>query len=317
MMSRVLGPILLFLDPDFSTLLTVRLQLNRYQYTMAETPEDDLNDLDSLLDELDDEILSKPPGATIALEQDGNSSKDVGDDEEVPEMTVEENFQALLKEMNENDPNLAEQLTGFLDMLNSEEGEQVRLDLNNNENKNFEDIVSDTMHRLKTSGKDVDKQIHEEQSGDPVSELLRQLGGLSTDDVDESNGEIGDVLLEMLNQLTSKSVLYEPLKDLHTKFPKWLQENKGKISESEFLKYEQQYSIVNDIVSKFEDTKYDTGKDSEYINEKLEKLQDLGMPPQEIMNSDLGGLPGFSNNFTNDEIPDDVEKQLEESCKQQ
>ena len=82
------------------------------------------------------------------------------------------------------------------------------------------------------------------------------------------------MLMGMMEQLTNKEILYEPMKDLDTKFPEWIGEHEGKIEEGEMQKYKEQQGLVREIVGRFERKGYsdeDAG-DREFIVERMQKV---------------------------------------------
>ncbi|ODV96121.1 hypothetical protein PACTADRAFT_49525 [Pachysolen tannophilus NRRL Y-2460] len=188
--------------------------------------------------------------------------------------------------------------------------------------------MAEAMNRLKKSGESVDKQLKDEQSSsnDFITQLLSQLGDLNLDaDQNEIDGAaaleggqgddqlMNNLLNDLISQLISKKIL-------------------KKINNDQENKYTKQYEIVMKIVNKFDEKDYEDLKDFPFINKHLEELQELGMPPKELvgendgLNEIFGGNFNINNNDTNnsfeegigkdDEIPEDVQKQLEENCKQ-
>merc|ERR1711998_611493 len=57
----------------------------------------------------------------------------------------------------------------------------------------------------------------------------------------------------MLQQLLSKEVLYDPMKEIAAKYPSWLEENKERLEPEERARYSKQLTYVNAIVAAFED----------------------------------------------------------------
>ncbi|KAJ3003824.1 hypothetical protein NUW54_g2654 [Trametes sanguinea] len=111
----------------------------------------------------------------------------------------------------------------------------------------------------------------------------------------------------MMSQLMSKEVLYEPLKELHDKFPSYLEDNASKLSEEDKKRYVAQSKIVAEIVATFEDPSYsdeDPQKGLKVV-ELMQEMQEHGSPPAEIMGPlppgfDLGpdGLPSLPEGCT-------------------
>ncbi|KAG7888285.1 hypothetical protein KL936_003497 [Ogataea polymorpha] len=278
--------------------------------------DDDLDDLDDLLDDFDDEILSKPPGATLKQDQELTIAPD-----EEPNLDDKELFGKLLQEIGSQDPDLSKNLGSFLDDIGKQNtGPSSPQPATKN---NFQDVISETINRLKESGEQVDKSIKEEDGNDElITNLLKSLDlNLDLKGLDGQNGgveDVGNLLVEMLEKLSSKNVLYEPLNDLYQKFPAWLEKPENQQDEN-FSKYQQQYAVIREIISTFDLPDHEDKKNKDIINIKLEELQELGMPPKELLNDDLKFLNFGGNSeleLDDNDIPEDINKELEDTCKQ-
>ncbi|KAI0083893.1 Pex19 protein, partial [Irpex rosettiformis] len=150
----------------------------------------------------------------------------------------------------------------------------------------FQASIKKAMEKLKES--DTTLQVRHTDAGsggDPLDALLAQLG----DGGEETEEQIQGLLESMMAQLMSKDVLYEPLKELHEKFPKYLEDNATKLSEEDKTRYASQSKIVAEVITIYEDPKY-TPDDQEKgikIVTLMNAMQTLGSPPSEIM----GPLP--------------------------
>lgn len=109
---------------------------------------------------------------------------------------------------------------------------------------------------------------------------MGQLGA-NIGDLDETDGALQGMLEEMMGQLMSKEVLYEPLKELDDKvtnrihhfivrllthlppkFPAYIKENESKISPEEKERFDSQSACVHKVIVIFEDPNFKDG-DSE------------------------------------------------------
>lgn len=306
---------------------------------------DDLDDLDDLLDDFNDDILSKPPGATLK-EAEPNEAQTKKDDitketkSQTPPSTESGTHQSestsngqldeLLNQMDESDPQLSGELKGFIKELTGKGDLSEKDSATGGKNQSFHNAISETVNRLKSSGKQVDDDIRKEsQDDDMLATLMKsldidpsKLGSGSKDGKD--NDDISKLLVEMLDQLSTKSVLYEPLHDLYLKFGPWLQEPQNRTNE-DYEKYQKQYVLVKKIVTKFEEPGFDdsNAEHKKFINDNLEQLQELGMPPKDLVNDDLSFLKKGPKDqdlqdlkFSDEDIPEDVDKELEETCQQ-
>ncbi len=169
--------------------------------------------------------------------------------------------------------------------------------------KAFEDTIASTMARMSESSAAATTatttQSAQKSEEALLADLLRSLdtgeGGDSADD-----GELSKMFLGMMEQLTNKEMLYEPMKELSTKFPEWLAENKPsaskkKISQNDYERYTRQEVIVQDIVRKFEEKGYsdEDAKCREYIWEKMQEMQGEGAPPEELIANPFPGMGGM------------------------
>lgn len=295
--------------------------------------EDDLDDLDDLLDDFADEVLSKPPGeSTTAPSAVGSSSiTDDTQSQKDPTRPLDADFQSgiaeLIKDLKIDDPETQKQF----EQLATEFELNHRQEIEAEEKKpgNFEYVMKNTMERLKKSGETVDEKIKNDAlGGNPEDMLTQLLAGLGGGDGEGGAGgdfDMSKLLVDMLEQLSSKEILYEPIKDLNTKFPEYLAENKDKLDKDKLQTYQQQYEMTNQILAVFDASDYSDSDKSkrERVNVLLESLQELGQPPAEIV-GEAGALPGFGGGMMDDslkfddkDLPPDFDKQLEEGCKQQ
>lgn len=139
----------------------------------------------------------------------------------------------------------------------------------------FQDTIRKTMERMQASGESASAAASsstDAPSGEDamLAEMMKQLG---------AGGEGGDadfnsMLMSMMTQLTNKEILYEPMKELHDKFPAWMEANKDKIGEEDRKRYEEQQKLVAEIVGRFEQPGYkdENEADREYIVERMQKV---------------------------------------------
>lgn len=141
----------------------------------------------------------------------------------------------------------------------------------------FQDTIRRTMERMQTSGDQATAAAQSEGSDDFMAELLKQMqaGGLGEGGLGEgSEEEFSKMLLGMMEQLTNKDILYEPMKELNDKFPEWMEKNKDTVSEEDRKRYELQQGFVKEIVAKFEESTYSDSNaaDREYIVDRMQKV---------------------------------------------
>ncbi|KAL4885119.1 Pex19 protein family-domain-containing protein [Aspergillus karnatakaensis] len=167
--------------------------------------------------------------------------------------------------------------------------------------ESFNDAIQRTINRMKESGDKATAAASEDNADDLIAQLLKAMeaGG---DGAGGDDGDLTKIFMGMMEQLSNKDMLYEPMKELDTKFGPWLKKNKGKgsVSEADMERYEKQAELVSLIVRKFEEKGYtdEDPKCREYVWEKMQAMQAAGNPPDELVANpwmdDLkgGGGPG-------------------------
>ncbi|KAI9172480.1 Peroxisomal biogenesis factor 19 [Paramyrothecium foliicola] len=152
------------------------------------------------------------------------------------------------------------------------------------EDKSFQETIRRTMERMQTSGDQATAAAASGAGDDFMSEMLKQLssGDLNGEGSEE---EFSKMLMGMMEQLTNKDILYEPMKELHDKFPGWLEKNKAKTPAEDLKRYEEQQTVVAEIVAKFEEKSYSDSNaaDREYIVDRMQKMQAAGSPPPDLV----------------------------------
>ncbi|PWY84579.1 Pex19 protein [Aspergillus sclerotioniger CBS 115572] len=169
---------------------------------------------------------------------------------------------------------------------------------NNAAPETFNDTIQRTIERMKESGDKATAAASEDDvSDDLVAQLIKAIEA-GAGDGDE--GDLTKMFMGMMEQLSNKEILYEPMKELDTKFGPWIAENKGKgkVSDEDMARYEKQAGVVALIVTKFEEKGYsdEDPKCREYVWEKMQEMQAAGNPPDELISApwmeDLKGPGG-------------------------
>ncbi|CAM1500938.1 Fc.00g101000.m01.CDS01 [Cosmosporella sp. VM-42] len=266
--------------------------------------EDDLDDLDDMLDEFSTVNLSskKPePARPAKLEPakepvpTSSAAKEPTDDDTFSEEEFAQQLQAgmadLLGEMDQN-PDMQKQIEEMFKSIGAAAGEDeaapsksaasdpetAKIDAS------FQETIRRTMERMKDSGDQATAAAASGASDDFMSEILKQMsaGDLGGEGSEE---EFSKMLMGMMEQLTNKEILYEPMKELDDKFPDWLVKNREKTPKEDLKRYEDQQVFVREIVSKFEEKTYsdENATDREFIVDRMQKMQAAGSPPQDLV----------------------------------
>jgi len=112
----------------------------------------------------------------------------------------------------------------------------------------------------------------------------------------QDSPEVQSLIDSLMQQLLSKEVLYQPMKDIAGKYPEWLQKNKGTLSGEDFAKYSKQHEDILNVCAIYEGESVDYDK----LIVAMQAVQACGQPPQEIVSElapglqfDGSGLPAF------------------------
>jgi hypothetical protein len=131
------------------------------------------------------------------------------------------------------------------------------------------------MERMQASGESATAAVGAaaDTEGDLLAEMMKAM---QASDLEGEGGEedFSKMLLGMMEQLTNKEILYEPMKELDDKFPDWLEKNGNKQTKEDLARYIEQKTYVREIVGRFEKKGYsdDNAKDREYIVERMQKV---------------------------------------------
>ncbi|PNY26375.1 Peroxisomal biogenesis factor 19 [Tolypocladium capitatum] len=148
----------------------------------------------------------------------------------------------------------------------------------------FQDTIRRTMERMQTSGEQATAAAASGGGDDFMSEMLKQLSS-GDFNPEGSEEEFSKMLMGMMEQLTNKDILYEPMKELDDKFPEWFEKNKDSTPPEDLKRYEHQKALVKEIVAKFEESSYsdNNAADREYIVDRMQKMQAVGSPPEDLV----------------------------------
>ena len=139
--------------------------------------------------------------------------------------------------------------------------------------KTFQETIQKTMERMQASGDQATAAAASDNTDDILAEMMKAM---QASGIDGEGGEedFSKMLLGMMEQLTNKEILYEPMKELDDKFPEWMEKNKGKVKEDDMKRYKEQQVYVREIVGKFEEKTYkdENAADREYIVERMQKV---------------------------------------------
>jgi len=140
----------------------------------------------------------------------------------------------------------------------------------------FQDTIRKTMERMQTSGQTASAAASGPSSDPDEDMLVQMLKEMQSGDFGgaDSEQDLNKLLMGMMEQLTNKDILYEPMKELHDKFPAWLDANRISCKKEDLDRYEEQKRVVDEIVARFERKEYsdESTADREYIVERMQKV---------------------------------------------
>ncbi|KAK2609254.1 Peroxisome chaperone and import receptor [Conoideocrella luteorostrata] len=280
--------------------------------------EDDLDDLDDMLDEFSTvkidgsakqsaQTANTAPSESTPKPDDTPKAPATAGEEAVSEADFAQQLQAgmadLLGEL-EKSPEMQEQFEDMFKQMAAAAGEPATGADGSSSTKSgdkagtdasFQETIRRTMERMQTSGEQATAAAAAGSGDDFMSELLKQMG---SGDLGGEGGEeeFSKMLMGMMEQLTNKDILYEPMKELDDKFPEWFEKNKDSTPAEDLKRYEEQKDLVREIVAKFEETRYSDSNaaDREYIVDRMQKMQAAGSPPSDLVGDMASAQEAFA-----------------------
>ncbi|KAL8907886.1 MAG: hypothetical protein Q9207_001123 [Kuettlingeria erythrocarpa] len=272
---------------------------------------DDLDDLDELLDQFTsskhtvDQQHGRPQQRNLHNDSRGEVKSStagandferqlqeqmaalMGDDGGSPE--VQNEIQTMLQELS-----VAIDSGSTKDQSNSEESLRS---LPAATEGSFEDAIQRTMQRMQASGDEANAAAAADQEpGDILAQMLQEMQGDVTSGA-AGEEEFSTMLMTMMEQLTNKEILYDPMKELNDKFPAWMSKNRDIVQAHDLRRYEKQQRLIAEIVEKFEKNTYSdvNARDRAYIVERMQEIQAAGSPPADLVGDMSGAQDALQN----------------------
>ncbi len=140
----------------------------------------------------------------------------------------------------------------------------------------FQETIRKTMERMHVSGEQATAAAKSEDSQNILAQMMNEM---QNEPLEGAEGEDGfnKMLMGMMEQLTNKEILYEPMKELHDKYPAWMEKNKMTTNADDMKRYSEQQRLVQEIVGRFEKNGYsdNSAEDREFV---VERMQQVGSP---------------------------------------
>lgn len=87
------------------------------------------------------------------------------------------------------------------------------------------------------------------------------------------------VVETMMQQLLSKEILHEPMKEIGERYPKWLEDHKTNLSTEDYERYSHQYQLIKDLNEVYDNDPSNFNK----VVELMQKMQECGQLPNDIV----------------------------------
>ena len=215
---------------------------------------------------------STPDTSDIAADEFSKQLKDqmaalMSEVDESPEMRRE--IEAMMQELGSAADPGSSKYSGV-----RSEDKSVGPDTSTNAEESFQETIRKTMERIQASGEQATAAATSEDPEDILGQMLKEMqgGGLEGPGNEE---DFSKMLMGMMEQLTNRDILYEPMKELNCKFPTWMSKNKDTTKQDDLRRYESQQRLVGEIVGKFEEKGYSDSDaaDREYIVERMQQVK--------------------------------------------
>jgi len=267
----------------------------KHSHSPEEVPdpdEDDLDDLDGtsylvdflrmlifldMLDEFSAANLDSKKDAPAASGPGRPTTQTLGDaSDPTPDdfnKQLQEQMAALMGEIDES-PEMRQQMEEMMRELGAgAEPGATRAGPSAAPEETFQETIRKTMERMQASGDQAAAAVASDDGDDILAQMLKEMQGGGLDGAG-SEEDLSKMLMGMMEQLTNKDILYEPMKELHDKFPAWMSKSRASAEPDDLLRYEEQQRLVKEIVSRFERKGYsdDNAADREFIVERMQKV---------------------------------------------
>ncbi|KAL3817831.1 hypothetical protein ACHAXA_002698 [Cyclostephanos tholiformis] len=161
------------------------------------------------------------------------------------------------KETKRKEPNVDESINRLLDGINQVSSSAPNNDLSHPPN-GMEGIDSSRLEKL---------------SEEMMSSIMNDFEKMGNEN--NSNNLVDNVM----KQLLDKDLMYEPMREVCARFPKYLAENKERISQEEYTRYGKQYQYFQKIVHVYET---EPGNFDRLMG-LMQDIQEYGQPPADII----------------------------------
>ncbi|XP_045508825.1 peroxisomal biogenesis factor 19 [Colias croceus] len=153
--------------------------------------------------------------------------------------------------------------------------------------------ISQTLQNLNTNTESLQTPFSD-------ADLASMFSNFNLGDAGQTDGNMFVPFMQgMMQSLLSKEVLYPSLKELVDKYPAWLEANRGKIEAKELERFEQQQDLMQRVCAELEPESESDSEDVkrarfQTVLELMQRMQDLGQPPTELVGDIAAPPEGFA-----------------------
>ncbi|KAI8831431.1 Pex19 protein [Chytriomyces cf. hyalinus JEL632] len=114
------------------------------------------------------------------------------------------------------------------------------------------------------------------------------------------SADFEDMFGNVMSQLMTRDMLYEPMKDLVGKYPEYLDANASTISEEDMTRFRGQQRLIVEILKVYDDPAISGDDEGKQVADLMQQMQEYGNPPEGVL-TDLApgmgvgadGMPAF------------------------
>ncbi|CAN8256006.1 unnamed protein product [Cochlearia groenlandica] len=170
---------------------------------------------------------------------------------------------------------------GLPDMRSKKKGKQQKVAK--------EDHVAEALDKLREQTRESVKGLESLSSKQQQQQQQQQLPPGTDDAMVEDwikqfedmagSQDLESIVDTMMQQLLSKDILHEPMKEIGARYPKWLEEHEASLEKEEYERYSRQYELIKELNSVYENEPNSSHK----IMDIMQKMQECGQPPSDIV----------------------------------
>ncbi|CAH0481070.1 unnamed protein product [Peronospora belbahrii] len=143
--------------------------------------------------------------------------------------------------------------------------------------------VAKTLQNMAKAAQGIDEvgtEQVEAMGEEMMSEMMKKFEEMG------EQSDFQDLVDGMMQQLLSKDIMYDPMKQICERYPEWLAEKKSLLSKEDYERYTKQYQYFQQIIAMYESEPNDYAR----LSQLMQEMQENGQPPSEIVKDLAPGL---------------------------